>query len=167
MLAWGFCGYYVSGWVSSVGLKGLLLGPSVLIQKTWCVSLVGSILILVLSSSFYLFCYYFPACKCNPESHCLALSWSFPFRTASVHKLIAFLVRWWWMRRPCTRFDIRGIKFCLSCGPSSVLILQLSYVYYSVFLIVRVIIVYCYFSIPLIYYISIGVVLYSCCIPII
>ena len=66
MLAWGFCGYYVSGWVSSVGLKGLLLGPSVLIQKTWCVSLVGSILILVLSSSFYLFCYYFPACKCNP-----------------------------------------------------------------------------------------------------
>lgn len=46
MLAWGFCGYYVSGWVSSVGLKGLLLGPSVLIQKTWCVSLVGSILIL-------------------------------------------------------------------------------------------------------------------------
>ena len=46
-MAWGFCGYYVSGWVSSVGLKGLLLGPSVLIQKTWCVSLVGSILILV------------------------------------------------------------------------------------------------------------------------
>lgn len=61
--------------VSSVGLKGLLLGPNILILTTWSASLVGSILILVpLSSSFYPFCQYFPACKCNPESRCLALS---------------------------------------------------------------------------------------------